>query len=125
MNVNSARWLFAAAILVLVAGSASAETFVIPVVVPGVAGKNGSYWETEVRVIRLSAVDPVTVRRSWVALPGGGFVDDPATAPTWVIQDPNEPPKLVDMLILTGILPCLGANEAPGTALVANKIVSC
>ncbi len=102
MNINSARWILAAASLVLLTSNAAAETYVIPVVVPGVAGKNGSYWETEVRIIRLSAVDPVTVRRSWVALPGGGFVDNLATAPTWVIQSPNEPPKLVDMLILTG-----------------------
>lgn len=48
----------------------------LPVVVDRVDGANGSRWESRVRIARTSD-DPVRIRRVWVALPDGGFVDDP------------------------------------------------
>ena len=61
----------------------SAELYVLPVVVNPTFGLAGSIWESEVRIIRLDPHAPFVVRRAWVALPGGGLVDDPATAPRW------------------------------------------
>jgi len=60
-----------------------ARQVTIPVVVDGVAGRNGSVWQTEVRILKLRLTEALQVRRAWVALPGGGFEDDPSTAPTW------------------------------------------
>ncbi len=64
---------------------AAAETFVLPVIVRGVPGLNGSYWDSEVRIVQLDTAEPVSVRRAWVATAGGGFVGDPTTAPGWAI----------------------------------------
>jgi hypothetical protein len=64
---------------------AVAETYVLPVIVRGVPGLNGSYWDSEVRIMQLNLAEPVTVKRLWVATATGGFVDDPTTAPTWAI----------------------------------------
>jgi hypothetical protein len=64
-------------------GSAAATTYVLPAVVSGVKGLNGSYWDSEVRILLLSLQQDIVVKRVWVAVAGGGFVDDLATAPTW------------------------------------------
>lgn len=90
------------------AASAAGETYVIPVVVSGVPGLNGSYWDSEVRVVKLSYASTVTVRRNWVALPGGGLADDPGTAPTWTLG-----PNNLVMVVLTGadLLTGMGATS--------------
>ena len=81
---------------------ATAATYVLPVVVRGVPGAAGSYWDSEVRIIRLDMQHALTVRRAWVALKGGGFTDEPATAPTWTLPPPNPEGYDYRMLILTG-----------------------
>lgn len=80
----------------------TAATYVLPVVVPGVKGAAGSYWDSEVRIIRLDMQHPLTVRRVWVALKGGGFTDDPSTAPSWTLPPPNGEGYEYRMLLLTG-----------------------
>ena len=67
----------------LPAATCDAETYVLPVVVRGVPGLNGSYWESEVRILQLDMSVPVAVKRLWVATATGGFLDTPASAPTW------------------------------------------
>jgi hypothetical protein len=62
---------------------AVAETYVLPVIVRGVPGLNGSYWDSEVRIMQLNLAEPVAVKRLWVATAAGGFVDAPTTAPSW------------------------------------------
>ena len=56
----------------------------LPVVVGQVAGANGSWWESRIRIVRTSD-DPVRIRRVWVAFPDGGYYDDPQTAPSWTL----------------------------------------
>ena len=62
---------------------AVAATYVLPVIVRGVPGLNGSYWDSEVRIMQLNLAEPVTVRRLWVATAAGGSLDNQATAPRW------------------------------------------
>lgn len=71
------------ATLVGAIGVCGAETFVLPVVARGVHGLNGSVWDSEARIASGTLGPAGAVKRLWVALPGGGFVDDPATAPSW------------------------------------------
>jgi hypothetical protein len=59
------------------------QLLVFPVVTDSLPGRYDSEWETLVRMIKVDPRDPVTIRRKWVCLPGGGFVDDPADAPFW------------------------------------------
>jgi hypothetical protein len=83
------------------AGSVAGETYVLPVVVKGVQGLSGSYWDSEIRILLLSRQQDIVVRRAWVALADGGFVDDPATAPSWSF--PDLPPQLTArMIVLKG-----------------------
>lgn len=65
------------------AGLVVAETYVLPVVARGVQGINGSVWDSEVRISGPNGIPPGPIKRLWVALPEGGFADDPATAPEW------------------------------------------
>jgi hypothetical protein len=114
------------AVVLAGAGRCAAETFVLPAVVKGVPGMNGSFWESEVRILRMSLQQPFVVRRLWVATTDGGFVDDPATAPRWEF-----PPDLPSYdrpraIILRGsdLLSAVGADsgavaiETGGSALV-------
>jgi hypothetical protein len=81
---KGARWsTVLAAVTVIAAAQLGAETFVLPVVVRGVPGINGSFWDSEVRIMQLNLAEPVTVKRLWVATAAGGFADDPTTAPSW------------------------------------------
>jgi hypothetical protein len=84
-----------------VPGQLWGATYVLPIVVRGVAGKYGSFWDSEVRILRLRPQQQVTIRRAWVALPGGGFADDPTTAPAWDMRASSEPDADL-MTILTG-----------------------
>lgn len=52
-----------------------------------VRGRNGSIWETNIRLIKNNPDTEVIVRRRWVCLPGGGFLDDQDTAPHWRMQE--------------------------------------
>jgi hypothetical protein len=113
------------AVALLGADRSAAETFVLPAVVRGVPGMNGSFWETEVRILRMSLQQPFVVRRVWVATAEGGFVDDPATAPRW--EFPQSPsgytPRLLqlrgpDLLIGTDAMSGAVAIEVQGSAIV-------
>lgn len=83
---------------------AVAETIVLPVVTRGIPGINGSYWDSEVRISGPGRLLPGRIRRVWVALPDGGFVDDPAVAPTWTFPLPACPGlcQPFGVVVLTG-----------------------
>ena len=76
-----------------------AQTYAIPAVVRGVAGSGGSFWASELRVLRRSLSERVTVRRTWVALQGGGSADG-ASGPSWTLE--AGPGHAERVLILTG-----------------------
>ncbi len=64
------------------------ELHVLPVVADQVPGRNDSLWDTEVRIFSLlEPGEDLVVRRVWVCLEGGGFEDDPETAPVWRLSD--------------------------------------
>ena len=73
-------WVLA---LGLAPSAVAGELYVLPVVADGVAGRFGSLWETQIRIVKVNPNDSVVIRRAWVCLEGGGFVDDPGTAPSW------------------------------------------
>jgi hypothetical protein len=93
-----------------------AETVVLPVVARGVAGLNGSVWDSEVRILGPGRFLPGPVRRLWVALPEGGFVDDPATAPQWRFPLPTCPDPCLPLgiVVLTGDQLLQGTNASKG-----------
>jgi hypothetical protein len=93
----------------------AAETFVLPAVVKGVPGINGSFWETEVRILRMSLQEPFVVRRVWVATAEGGFVDDPATAPRW--EFPEYPAWNTPRLLQLRGAELLAGSGAPSGAV--------
>ena len=75
-------------VLFLAVTLTAGEIHVLPVVADKVAGRNNSVWDTEIRIF--SQVPPgedLVVRRAWVALEGGGFEDDPESAPEWRLSD--------------------------------------
>jgi len=118
-------WMFMAVLLFPGVTPLAAETFVLPAVVRGVPGMNGSFWESEVRILRMSLQQPFVVRRLWVATAEGGFVDDPATAPTWEWQGgfPGQTARLLVLRgadLLTGVAAASAAVaiETEGSALV-------
>jgi hypothetical protein len=98
------------------AGLGVAETYVLPVVARGVPGKNGSYWDSEVRIMGPNLLGPGPIRRLWVALPGGGFVDDPASAPLWAFPTLTCPGSCgpVGVVVLTGDQLLQGVDAAKG-----------
>ncbi len=80
-------WILVSAFLAAATVTAG-EIHVLPVVADKVPGRNGSLWDTEVRVFSLEAPgEDLVVRRAWVALEGGGFEEDPQTAPEWRLSD--------------------------------------
>ncbi len=101
-------------LLLAVGHTVAAATYVLPVVVRGTQGVAGSYWDSEVRIIRLDMQHPLTVRRAWVALKGGGFTDDPSTAPVWTLPPPNPEGYAYRMLLLTGADLLAGVSDSHG-----------
>lgn len=112
MTTRCKRWVsLAMTVLGLcLSDTANGETYLIPVVVAGVPGLEGSYWDSEVRIVKLSTSGTVTVRRAWVALRGGGFQDDPTTAPSWSLPASEG----LAMLVLpgSGLLAGVSSNRA-------------
>lgn len=95
-------------LLALLSSVASfAETYVLPVIVRGVPGLNGSYWDSEVRIMQLDMAEPVTAKRVWVATATGGFVDDTTTAPSWALPSFQ---GYLGLAILTGADLLQGVN---------------
>ncbi|MCU0305197.1 MAG: hypothetical protein MUC56_14185 [Thermoanaerobaculales bacterium] len=67
------------------------QLLVFPAVTDEEPGVNGSVWVTTATVVKVDPLAEITIRRKWVCLRDGGFVDDPATAPSWTL--PAEEPK--------------------------------
>jgi hypothetical protein len=118
-------WMLLVAMLLLVDAAGLAETYVLPAVVAGVPGLNGSFWETEVRVARLSVSQELVVRRAWVATATGGFVDDPVSGPRWQFpaSSGGKTPRLLqlrgtDLLAGSGAASGAVALEVAGTVAV-------
>ena len=103
------------------AGRGAAETFVLPAVVKGVPGMNGSFWETEVRILRMSLQEPFLVRRVWVATAEGGFVDDPTTAPRWEYPVAGFSTGRARMLMLLGSDLLAGVTAASGAVAIETE----
>jgi hypothetical protein len=62
----------------------SQQLLVFPAITDELPGLHGSLWVTSVRLVAASTEDePISVRRAWVALEGGGFEDDPGTIISW------------------------------------------
>lgn len=101
----------------------------LPVVVHGLApGPNDANWISQVKFIRIGSA-PVTVRRVWVATEDGGWVDDPDTAPRWILEHPTDLFRLAsgdELLFGVAVLePSLGAVQLAitGDAYVLERIV--
>ena len=119
MQDNISQKLPSALALVFIVGawapSVQARRVTIPVVVNGVSGQNGSVWETEVRIFNLRSTQSPRVKRSWVAIPEGGFEDIPSTAPNWTFPEREGSPGYFSrMLILVGSDLLLGADALIG-----------
>jgi hypothetical protein len=84
MGVVMRNRLLALCVLALIPPAAwSQQLIVFPVVSDEVPGEYDSLWVTVVRVVKKNPFGDVTVRRKWVCLPGGGYVDNSAEAPSW------------------------------------------
>jgi hypothetical protein len=122
------RVLVVVSLLCACSVASAQQLLVFPAVTDEVPGLNDSLWVTMVRIVKADPRDAVTIRRTWVCLPGGGFVDDPATAPTWIMQSP---PTQARLLILSGheLLSDTGANlgavgvEVEGGEVLAHAYV--
>ncbi len=113
--MNRAQRPLTISLLLLAVGhTVAAATYVLPVVVRGTQGAAGSYWDSEVRIVRLDMQHPLTVRRAWVALKGGGFTDDPNTAPVWTLPPPNPEWYAYRMILLTGSDLLAGVSDSHG-----------
>lgn len=94
------------------AGVSAQQTVVIPAVSDNTPGVNGSIWATEVQVIKKNPQDSLTIRRLWVCVPEGGFLEDPATALTWALPSPRPRNRILTLLgadLLEGAGSSLGA----------------
>jgi len=120
MKAINSRFLAYCSTMALAIGLTGAITearqVTIPIVADGVAGLNGSVWETEVRIFNLNGTQSPYVRRTWVATPEGGFADDPSTAPSWSFPERLAPPlgRFAQMLILVGSDLLAGAGSKIG-----------
>ncbi len=92
--MNHSRPLAAIFVLASILAGASSipaqQTIVLPAVADGVAGLNGSYWFTELQIIKINPSDIITVRRLWVCLEHGGFAEAPDNALTWEMEETDQ-----------------------------------
>ena len=77
------RFLHLVALVLVAAPAAAQQTIVFPAVTDEVEGLNGSRWITVVRIIKVDPRNTITIKRKWVCLPDGGFMDDPEDPPTF------------------------------------------
>ncbi len=105
--------------------SAEEQLVTIPVVARPTEGANETRWESRIRIIRTGESD-VSIRRVWVALPDGGFIDDPAAAPTWELLAPKAVITLYGEDLLTGTTSDIGAVQLAidGAAHVLERIAN-
>lgn len=114
-------------IAVITATAASAQQLLVfPAVTDERPGINGSLWVTTAMVIKTDPYDEVTIRRKWVCLPNGGFVDDPATAPTWALEVQTRFGRLMyslggELLEGTGATAGAVALEVEGGEVIAHS----
>jgi len=116
--------LVGAALLPFVASSQ--ELLVFPAVTDEAPGLHDSLWVTVVRVVKLDPQDTVTLRRKWVCLPGGGFVDDLNTGPVWQLQGNSQRLAVIwggDLLVGTDASTGAVALEIEGGAVLAHARV--
>ncbi|RLB67919.1 MAG: hypothetical protein DRH08_02415 [Deltaproteobacteria bacterium] len=59
------------------------QVAVFPAVTDLTPGKHNSIWGTEIQIIKMNPLDHLTVKRLWVCLPDGGFLENPDEALTW------------------------------------------
>ncbi|RLB40675.1 MAG: hypothetical protein DRH30_08155 [Deltaproteobacteria bacterium] len=81
--------LLVAVVLTSSASASAQQTFVIPAVSDNTLGVNGSVWATEVQIIKKDPQASLTVRRLWVCVPEGGFLEDPGAALVWEMPRRN------------------------------------
>jgi len=116
------------ALLCICSVASAQQLLVFPAVTDEVPGLNDSLWVTMVRIVKADPRDAVTIRRKWVCLPGGGFVDDPATAPAWSMEGPNTHDRVLglsghDLLRATGATSGAVALEVGGGEVLAHAYV--
>jgi hypothetical protein len=99
-------------VLALATSAAAGELYVLPVVADGVAGRFGSLWETQIRIVKVNPTDNVVIRRAWVCLEGGGVVDDPLTAPSWELS--WHPTDVIPALLLNAAELLVGTGAQTG-----------
>jgi hypothetical protein len=114
--------------LVLLATAAldAQQLLVFPAVTDEQPGMNGSLWVTTALVVKEDPRDEVTIRRKWICLRGGGFADDPATAPTWSLAEWDPRDRMLHASgaeLLTGTDATVGAValEVDGGNVIASS----
>jgi hypothetical protein len=112
---STAVLALAALVIALPQVRADERLVTLPVVVGQVDGANGSSWMSLTRILRTSD-DPVWIRRVWVALPGGGYLDNPETAPSWTVGV-DQPDGVVRDVLGAELLN--GGNGQIGAAMLA------
>ncbi len=124
--VKAAVAMFVVSICAVVSAQ---QTIVLPAVSDNVHGVNGSIWATEVQIIKMDPDDHPTIRRLWVCVEGGGFADDPDTAPTWEMWRPERHARMLQLSgadLLVGTDASLGAValEIEGGEVIVNARVA-
>jgi len=120
---------FVAVFLCLSSVAGAQQTIVLPAVSNNVQGINGSVWSTELLLIKANPSDQITIRRLWVCLEGGGFADDPESAPTWYMSHTGPGGRVARLdgeSLLTGTAASLGAVAlmVEGGAVIANARIA-
>lgn len=120
---------FVAILLCLSSVVGAQQTIVLPAVSNNVQGINGSVWSTELLIIKENPSDQITIRRLWVCLEGGGFADDPESAPTWEMDQVGPWGRALSLdgsQLLSGTEAALGAVglEVEGGKVIADARVA-
>ncbi len=120
---------FVAILLCLSSVVGAQQTIVLPAVSNNVPGVNGSIWSTELLVIKANPSDQITIRRLWVCLEGGGFADDPESAPTWEMNRTGPAQRILSIKggeLLSGTEASLGAValKVEGGEVIANARIA-
>ena len=72
------------------------QTIVFPAVADEVEGLNGSRWVTIARFIKLDPRDDVVLRRKWVCLPDGGFLEGQESRLHGLCQQMKSPGRIME-----------------------------
>jgi hypothetical protein len=115
-------------IVVLVLSAAvtgwSQQLLVFPAITDELPGMHGSLWVTNVRLVAASTEDePISVRRAWVALEGGGFAVDPGTEPGWALNGSSRPGR-IEVLSASELLGAGGDVGAVGLMVEGGEVIA-